>query len=180
MSAFASGNGHRDDGLPPRGTGRRRSLIFLIALLVGLPVAFVIRSALDDGWRDVTSVEVLEAQEVIYVPQVRVFLVDADPPRALSAVSSHIGHPIAYCRESSSFQEIHGSMWDLFGYYFEGPASRGMDRVASQVVDGIVEIKVTDVTQGAPRGAGPPESPTGRFCEYEDPADATAGFLDPP
>lgn len=180
MSDWASGNG-QPDGLPPPRTGRRRSLIFLVVLLLGLPLAFVIRSALDDGWREVASLEALEENEVIYVPPVQVFLVHADPPLALSAVSSHLDEPIAYCREASTFMELaHGSKWDRFGYYLDGPAPRGMDRVASRIVGGVMEIKVTNVTNGPPRGAGPPEHPTGPFCLYEEPTDATNGFLEPP
>jgi hypothetical protein len=117
---------------------------------------------------------------VIYVPAVNVFLVQGDPPLALSGISSHIRHPIAYCRENSSFMEIHGSIWDRFGHYWGGPASRGMDRVASRVVDGVVEIKVTEITEGPPRGTGSPDLPAGQFCEYADPTDARNGFLQPP
>ncbi len=117
---------------------------------------------------------------MIYVAPIEIFLVHGEEPLALSAVSSHIGHPIAYCRENSTFMEIHGGIWDRSGYYLEGPGTRSMDRVASRVVEGTVEIKVTEVTEGLPRGAGPPERPTGRFCEFEDPGDATNGFLDPP
>ncbi|MGH2711561.1 MAG: hypothetical protein ACRDH9_10210 [Actinomycetota bacterium] len=178
MPDRASGNGQPDHGLPPRGTGRRRSLIFLVVLLLGLPLAFVVRSALDDGWREVAPVALLEEEGVLYIPEVNVFLVDADPPLALSGKSSHIGHRIAFCRQSQYFQEIHGGMWDRFGYYMNGPPTRGMDRVASRVVKGTVEIKVTRVTKGPPRGAGPPEPPSGLFCTYDDPSDPRAGFLD--
>jgi hypothetical protein len=180
VSDLVSGNGQAD-GLPPRGTGRRRSLIFLVVLLIVLPTAFVIRAALDDGWREVASVEVLEEREVIYLPRIGVFLVQADPPRALSAVSSHLGEPIAYCASSSTFEELaHGSKWSPLGYYMDGPAPRGMDRIASRVRDGVVEINVSVVTDGPPRGAGPPPDVTGPFCEYEQASVAKNGFLEPP
>jgi hypothetical protein len=180
VSDLVSGNG-QPDGLPPRGTGRRRSLLILGLLLLGLPLAFVIRAATDRGWREITSVEVLEEREVIDLPQIRVFLVPADPPRALSAVSSHLGEPIAYCPSSSTFMELaHGSKWDRLGYYLDGPAPRGMDVMASRVRDGVVEINPSIVTDGPQRGAGPPMKPTGPFCEYEDADDASGGFLQPP
>ncbi|MGH2692338.1 MAG: hypothetical protein ACRDHM_07510 [Actinomycetota bacterium] len=179
MSDRASGNGQAD-ALPPRGVGRRRSLLILVLLLLGLPLAFVIREATDDGWREVTSVEVLEEREVIYLPQIRVFLVHADPPRALSAVSSHLGEPIAYCASSSTFEELaHGSKWSPLGYYMDGPAPRGMDRIATRARDGVVEINVSVVTDGPPRGAGSRPAVTGPFCEYERPEDASGGFLPP-
>lgn len=123
----------------------------------------------------------LEENEVIYVRDIRVFLVHDDPPIALSDVSTHLGEPIAYCEEASTFQELsHGSKWDRFGYYLDGPAPRGMDRIASRVVDGMVEINLSIVTDGPPRGAGPPQRPTGAFCFYEEATDATNGFLAPP
>ena len=133
---------------------------------------------MDDGWRQVASAAALEENEVIYITQVRVFLVHTAPPLALSGVSSHVGERIAYCRQSSTFQELaHGSKWDRLGHYLDGPAPRGMDRVASRVMDGLIEVKITDVTEGPPRGAGPPMNPTGPFCEYENPEDAQLGFL---
>lgn len=177
MSDWASGNGQRDE-LPPRGVGRRRSLITLGILLLGLPVAFVIRAALDEGWREITSVEILEARDVIYLPQIHVFLVHAEPPLALSAVSSHLQEPIAYCPANETFTELaHGSWWDRSGYYLAGPAPRGMGRIASRVREGIVEINPTVVEDGPPRGAGPAETPSRRLCEYERPGDAVNGFL---
>lgn len=179
MSDLARGNGHRE-GLPPPGTGRRRSLIILAVLLLGLPLAFVIREATDEGWREITSVRALEERGVIYLPAVRVFLVHGAPPRALSAVSPHLDEPIAYCRESSTFiEQAHGSKWDRFGYYMDGPAPRGMDRIASRVRNEIVEINVSIVDDGAPRGAGPPGESTGPFCQFEHASDAPDGFLEP-
>lgn len=180
MTDRISGNG-QPDGLPPRGTGRRRSLIFLVFLLLALPLAFLIRATTDQGWRAAATVEALGRSEVVYIPAVRVFLVDASPPIALRGLSTHLGEPVAYCRSAAVFLELaHGSMWDRTGLYLTGPAPRGLDRVASRVVDGVIQIRVGDVTRGPPRGTGEPEQPTGALCVYEEPQDATNGFLEPP
>lgn len=181
MSDLASGNGQRDVPLPPRGTGRRRSLLILGLLVVGLPLAFVIRSVTDGGWRPVTSIDVLEARHVIYLPDARVFLVSGDPPLALSAVSPHVGEPIAWCPSAEVFEEMaHGSKWNRLGYYLDGPAPHGMDHIAVRVRNRALEINISMVTQGAERGAGPFLEPAGPFCSFEVPSDATGGFLLPP
>ena len=156
-------------------------MLILALLVVGLPLAFVIRSAMDDGWGQVTTVEVLEDRDVIYLPDIKVFVVHGQPPVALRAVSTHLGEPIAFCPSSQTFVELaHGSKWDRSGYYLDGPAPRGMDRVQARVADGVVEINLSVITQGPPRGAGPPARPTGPLCEYERPEDARAGFLPDP
>ena len=156
--------------------------MFILGLLVlGLPLAFVIRMLTEGPWRQVVSTEVLEARDVISLPEFKVFLVDGDPPLALRAVSPHLGEPIAFCPTSQTFQEMaHGSKWDPSGYYLDGPAPRGMARLQTRVVNGFVEINVTSVTEGPPRGAGPPALPAGPFCQYERPEDAQRGFLPEP
>jgi hypothetical protein len=180
VSDFASGNGHRDLPLPPRGTGRRRSLIILAVLVVGLPLAFLLRAATDQGWRRITSVDVLEARQVIYLPEPRIFLVHGTPPFALSAVSPHLGEPIAWCPSANDFEEMaHGSKWNRLGYYMDGPAPRGMDRVAVRVRNRYVEINAAMVAPGDPRGSGPQLRPTGPYCHFEVPADARDGFVHP-
>jgi hypothetical protein len=175
----ASGNGHRPE-LPRPGTGRRRSMFILALLVLGLPLAFVIRSATDDGWRQVTSVDVFEERDVIYLPDAHVFVVDEDPPLAFSAASPHLGRgdPVAYCEESETFMEVHGSLWNRLGYYLDGPAPRGLDRIAIRVRNRFIEIKPSIVTEGAPRGAGPELGPTGPFCTFNQPNDGADGFVD--
>jgi hypothetical protein len=155
--------------------------MFILGLLVlGLPLAFVIRSTTDDGWRQVTSVDVLGERDVIYLPDVHVFLVAGDPPLALSAASPHLGveDPVAYCAESETFMEVHGSLWNRLGYWMDGPAPRGLDHVALRVRNRFVEIKPTLVTEGAPRGAGPDLPPTGPFCAFQQPSDGSDGFVE--
>lgn len=156
-------------------------MIFLIALVLGLPLAFLLRSSLDDGWREVTFVDTLEQEDVIYVPAVNVFLVHGDPPIALKAVSTHLGtEPVAYCPSASTFHELsHGSIWDRLGRYMDGPAPRGLDRVAVRVRSESIEINVSAETRGPERGLVEADF-SGSLCQYEEPADAQRGFLPPP
>jgi hypothetical protein len=150
VSEQAGGNG-QVEGLPPPGTGRRRSLILLLILLVGLPVAFVLRVALDSGWRQVTSVSILEAEDVIYMPELGVFLVDGDPPIALDAASPHQGEDLAFCPQGDNFVSLaHGEMFSRSGRYIGGPAPRGMDGIPLRVRGEIVEINISERIPGPP------------------------------
>jgi hypothetical protein len=161
--------------------GKRRSLVFLGLLLAGLPLAFLIRGLTDEGWRQIASVRALEARDVIYLPDVRIFVVHEDPAVALSAISTHLEEPVAYCPSGDTFHELaHGSTWNRLGFYVDGPAPTGLERLATRVRDGIVEVNFTITHPGAPRGAGPQLGPNGRFCSYEEPGDATNGFLPSP
>lgn len=179
MSDRASGNG-QGEGLPPPGTGRRRSLIILAVLLLGLPLAFVIRAATDEGWRGITTVAVLEERDVIYLPQIEVFLVHDDPPLALNALSPHLRDRIAFCAASETFVETgHGGLFDRHGLYLEGPPPRGMDRIAVRVRGGSVEINLERIEDGPPRGAEGTEEPTGPLCDPERAAEPQPGFLEP-
>ena len=157
-------------------------MIFLVALVLGLPLAFFLRSALDDGWREVAFVDTLQQEDVIYVPAVKVFLVHGDQPIALKAVSTHLGtEPVAYCPSASTFHELgHGSIWDRTGRYMDGPATRGLDRVAVRIRSESIEINVSMVTRGPDRYPLNFAQPTGLFCRFEHPEDARAGFLSPP
>lgn len=157
-------------------------MLILGLLVVGLPLAFVIRSTTDDGWREVTRIEVLEERDVIYLPVVKVFLVHGeDGPVAVSAISSHLRDRVLYCRFSETFQERHGSLFDRQGRYLSGPASRGLDRVGMRVRDGIIEINSTILHEG-PSRAVPADLPSGDFCEIpgpEEPPGFAAERYDP-
>jgi hypothetical protein len=172
-----SGNGQAS-GLPPRGTGRRRSLLILGVLLLGLPLAFVIRAATDQGWREVTSVEVLEDREVIYLSQIGIFLVDGDPPVALVAESPHQGEPLVYCGAGRNFVSLaHGETFDRQGRYIDGPSPRGMDRIGLRVIEGRVEINPSVRAPGAPNTD--PASPSALHCTSDDLVTIRPGFVEP-
>jgi hypothetical protein len=182
VSDFASGNGQREDGLPPSGTGRRRSLVILVALLVGLPLAFFLRTLLvGQEYTEVGFTDTLANEGVIYVPRLNIFLVDGDPPLALLAESSHVDEePIAYCPTAEVFEEyVHGSKWDRSGLYLTGPAPRGMDRLALRIrKDGAIEVDPSTVIQGPPRGTTPVQQPVGPYCGFDEPTSRDVRILE--
>ena len=136
-------------------------------------------STSDDGWRNLASIEEIEEEEVMYFPEHELFLVHREgggSPVALSAIDPHLGHRDAYCRSSGQFQGIHGEKYDRLGFYFGGPAPRGLDRYAVRIVENRVEVEVTEVIQGRPRSAGPKLEPEGDFC-IDTGTQAPEGFL---
>jgi hypothetical protein len=146
---------------------------------VALPTAFVLRSVIG-GWQTVASVGRLEQIEVAYLKDAGVFVVHTDRgPVALSEVSPHLRDRLLYCRSAGAFQGRHGEVFDGRGFYTDGPSSRGMDRVAVRVHDGLVEVDVEDVRKGPPRGAGPPEELTGELCEVTGPEPRPGFAADP-
>jgi hypothetical protein len=143
--------------------------VVLIVLLLALPAAFLLRMFLG-GWQAVMSVDALERADVAYIQNAGVFLVHTEgAPVALSAASPHPNHRLLFCPSSDTFQGVHGEVFDRRGFYLGGPSSRGMDRVAVRVEEGVVQIDADDVRGGPPRGAGPPADPTGPFCEVPGP-----------
>ena len=92
---------------------------------------------------------------VLEVPQARGYLVKVDEEEvlALSEVCTHLGCRVPYIDENGQFEcPCHGSKFTREGNYIEGPAPRGMDEYAIEVVDGVIEIDTTDVIAGPAAG----------------------------
>ena len=147
------------------------SLVVLFGVLVSLAVARFVFSSSDTspgaGWVRVGSVQNVRANGVVLLPEIPAYLV-ANPPRtpiAFLALSTHLGERIVYCQSSMWFEDpAHGTKFDRLGNYAAGPAPRGLDRVATLVLDGEVWVNPNEITAGVPRGAHPLKPPTGPFC----------------
>ena len=150
-----------------------------MVLLLGLPTAFLVRTFLG-GWRTVVTTDALERAGVAYIRGAGVFVVATDRgPVALSAESPHLDHALQFCRSSETFIGTHGEVFDRRGFYVDGPAPRGMDRVAVREAEGVVQVDADEVTPGPPRGAGPAAEPAGPQCDLPGP-EAPAGFAPEP
>lgn len=117
-------------------------------------------------WIRGAALSVVRTSGVVAVPAAGAFLVDrpGSPPLAISARSPQLGEPVRYCRTSGWFEDaMHGSKFDALGRYAVGPAPRGLDRFAVRVLDGVVWVAPSAVTQGPPRGT-PTSPPAGPFC----------------
>lgn len=76
----------------------------------------------------------------------------------------HLGCKVPWCGDSQWWEcPCHGSKYNRWGEWQEGPAARGLDRFAVEVVDGVVVIDTSLVITGPPRTAAvlnqPPEGP---------------------
>jgi hypothetical protein len=166
-----------DVTVAPRPPTQRASRVVLVgavaasATLAGALVAVLSWShdSPGAGWVRVGSVEDVRARGVTSLPELTAYVV-ANPPRtpiAFLARSTHLGERIVYCESSMWFEDpAHGTKFDRLGHYAAGPAPRGLDRLATTVLDGVVWVNPNEITVGPPRGAHPVEPPTGPFCSH--------------
>jgi hypothetical protein len=92
------------------------------------------------GWVRGAALSTVRERGVLHVPLARAFLVATGPSRVLALYdrSPQMGEPIHYCPTSGWFEDpAHGSKFDGLGRYALGPAPRGMDRFAVEIVDGV-------------------------------------------
>jgi hypothetical protein len=61
---------------------------------------------------------------------------------------------VAWCPSQGFFEDpVTGSKFDPDGRYLAGPASRGLDRMASRVVNGVLQVAPGETVPGPPRPA---------------------------
>lgn len=144
-----------------------RVLIFaVIGLLVAVAIAAAVGIARNGGPDPVASLEDLREREVMLLEDYDIFLVyNEGEPLALSADAQHVGDQVEFCRSSRMFESpAHGEKFDIRGYYYGGPAMRGLDRYPVRVEGDGVYVDVDHPIHGPARGEGPARDPEGRFC----------------
>ena len=110
--------------------------------------------------------EAVPENTVIEVPQARAYLTRVNGEVvALSEVCSHLGCRVPFCDSSGQFEcPCHGSIFNRAGDFIAGPSPRGMDKYATEVVDGVIEINTEEFIAGAPPGTEtiiePPRGPS--------------------
>jgi cytochrome b6-f complex iron-sulfur subunit len=118
----------------------------------------------------------------VVVPKGRSYLVaydpNLDPDGSYAAITNgapvmalyqkcvHLGRRVPWCQTSQWFEcPCHGSKYNRWGEWQEGPAPRGLDRFAVQVVDGEIVIDTSQVMTGPSRLAPVLEQPpAGPHC----------------
>ena len=154
---------------------KRWPLVPLIAAFVGVAVVTAVAIVASSGSVDpklvpVGTIDEVNRREVVFVPQLHAYVV-ADPggtPITLIAESPQMGEPVELCPTSMWFEDAaHGSKFDQLGHYALGPAPRGLDRLPTTVLDGVVLVDPTRTLLGPPRGEGGVEPPVGPFCVEE-------------
>jgi nitrite reductase/ring-hydroxylating ferredoxin subunit len=167
----------------------------LLAIGVAVPLALlsplggdgVSYGFVGDGWFRAGALEELQANEVTYLPEVKIFVV-AQPnaqPYALDAVSPHMPGSrelLLYCTTSRwFFSPAHGEMFDLGGGWVNvGPAPSGMMGVPVRVQDDFVDVETNRRLPGEPIGtegsAGGPDVP---LCGANGYREVRPGVVEP-
>jgi len=94
-----------------------------------------------------------------YVSEGRLYVTNATNPAgaqlfALSQKCPHLGCKVPFCTSSGRFEcACHGSVFDIAGEWIEGPAPRGMDRIAMTLDGDNLVANTKDVTPGPDHGA---------------------------
>ncbi len=74
--------------------------------------------------------------------------------------------PVAWCPDQGFFEDPEtGSKFGPEGTYLAGPASRGMDRMRSTVVGGVLQVAPGEIIPGAERGTERPAASEPR-CDW--------------
>jgi len=146
-------------------TSTRQALFVVTAFLItALAMLLIVRLMEERGGVLVADLSTLEDRGVVYVEDLKVFLVARRPtPIALSAIDPHLGHVDTFCRSSQMFEGRHGEKYDRLGFYYGGPAPRGLDRISVRVDGGDVYVYPEDRIPGPPRYSDAKE-PVGPFC----------------
>ncbi len=183
MSQLATSNGHGADAAPGGGVGRggpmtrRRATVILVVLAALVGTAEATGYLRDRGWVRIGTVEQLDRSRIVYVSNLRLFVVGRGAhPLALSAVGPSGAERLLFCRSSGYFQSpTGGDAFDRFGRYASGPSPRGMSVVAVRVTGNFVDVKPSDVSPGLPRFRPAPQPAAGAPCA-ETAGEAPAGF----
>lgn len=117
------------------------------------------------------SPDTVPANTVLEIPEARAYLTKINGEIvAFSEVCSHLGCRVPFCDSSGQFEcPCHGSVFNRGGDHQAGPAPRGMDRFAVEVVDGVIEINTAERESGPPPGTQTVnEPPRGPSCTEGD------------
>ena len=143
---------------------RQVPFVVTALLITALTMLLIARLMEERGGVLVADLATLEDRGIIYVEDLKAFLVAGRPtPIALSAIDPHLGHVDTFCRSSQMFEGKHGEKYDRFGFYFGGPAPRGLDRIRVRVDRDDVYVYPGDRSPGPPRYSDT-KDPVGPFC----------------
>lgn len=138
-----------------------------LILIVALAAIFLTDAPSSLGPR-LATMEELKEREVVEVPEHDIFVVwNGGEPLVLSADAQHVGDEVVWCESSQMFESpAHGEKFDSRGFYYGGPAQRGLARYRYAIIDDVIYVDADSPTEGPERSEGPPHDPQGRFCVH--------------
>lgn len=141
-------------------------VVGLVALVIVAGFLGVARTGGDPTTGPVASLERLRAEKIMFVEELDLYLVYNDgDPLALSADAQHLGDDVVFCRKAHMFwSPFHGEMFDERGFYYAGPARRGLARFPVRLDGDRIHVDANNPSAGPLRGAGPAEEPRGPLC----------------
>ncbi|HEV8564211.1 MAG TPA: Gmad2 immunoglobulin-like domain-containing protein [Actinomycetota bacterium] len=153
----------------------------LLAIGVAVPLALlsplggdgVSYGFVGDGWFRAGTLEDLQANEVTYLPEVKIFVVarPEEQPYALDAVSQNTleaGGSLLFCTSSTSFfAPGNGEVYDIGGRYWRPGTGDGMLGAPVRVQDGFVDVDAESSHRfpGEPRLTPPHGPASGPPCD---------------
>lgn len=151
-----------------RGRGLVATSIGLVVLLVGAWGIGIATSGEGSIINPVASLANLKENKVVPValPRDDAFLVyDEGEVFALSADAQHLGDDVVFCESSQLFESpAHGEKFDIRGFYYGGPAQRGLARYPVRIEGDEIFLDLDHPVEGPERGEGPTREPQGPFC----------------
>ena len=158
-----------------------RRLGLVVLAVAAVLVAVTARFMLWDSWVFAGSAKHIRQDRVIYVPNRNTFVVFNDSRfQSFLGLSPHIpGERVYYCLAGGYFEGLHGEKFDRNGNYITGPGARGLDRLQTRAITGLVFFDAGRVLKGLPRFTQEAEHPTRYLsCENVGPPDGVVE--DPP
>ena len=147
---------------------RRLLIVTVLVLVVATSVLIVTGLARSraDELTPLARVNHVKEEGVVYFEDHKVFLVSFRGELfALSESTGHYGDRVEYCPKAELFESVvAGSKFDIRGYYYGGPAPRGLDRYRIEIEHGYIYADLTETIEGPSRRAFTPREPVGPLC----------------
>ena len=143
-----------------------RSLLFattgLVLVLSAALIFGLVSSSRGEG--PVTTLDELREAGVLHLEDEQAFLLyNNGNPLALSDDAQHLdGEHTLWCESSQMFETpTHGEKFDNLGYYYAGPAQRGLARFPLRLQGDAIHVDFAERIPGPERGSGPTFEPAG-------------------
>lgn len=144
-------------------------ILAIIALIVVVASAVMIGIATTGRFDAVASLDDLRERGVLFLDDDGIFIVyNEGDPLALSSDAQHVGDEVEFCPSSQLFESrAHGEKFDIRGYYYGGPAQRGLDRYPVRIEGDGIYVDFEQLIPGPERDEGPAREPEGQFCFFD-------------